>query len=374
MRLLYRNFDGLDVSFKGAMPSEVVRALAIGKMKAQEQREDALVLLGPKRIPVYVSETGMKGGYAFRFDTGPFGAIWAVADNTDRERWNIRASMKSLALADGGYRGAKAQLVDTLADLGAMGPNGIQPEERISRVDFCTDFALPSFQPDPEHIVCHSHTTRRVHRNWLGETVNRGNRIESLTIGKMPGRQVVLYDKTREILVHEKPYWWDYWKLDSTRFEGEVWRVEVRAGKAELDNWNLRSFGNLERIGGAVIESTLNAIRYTDPTNDTQASRWPAHPLWSACLAAAEDAFAPYDSTVKRGKVIEGLRADIVKRFAGLFPGLLASYTHHLGHDISELPAVLESLEKDILDFASENPRAMESKFRRAAERYALLR
>ncbi len=160
-------------------------------------------------------------------------------------------------------------------------------------IDFCIDFALPWFRPDPEHIVCHNHTTRRVHRSWQGETVNRGKRIESLTIGKMPGRQVILYDKTHEIVAHEKPFWWDYRKLDPAQYDGEVWRVEVRAGKAELDNWNLRSFGNLERIAGAVIESTLNAIHYTEPTNDIQASRWPSHPLWTACLAAADDALAP---------------------------------------------------------------------------------
>jgi hypothetical protein len=207
MQLLYRNFDGLDVSFKGAMPADVLRTLTAGKARAQEQREDALVLLGRKRIPVHIAETGMRGGYAFRFDTGPFGATWSVADSGDPERWNIRASVKSLALADGGYQGAKAQLLNLLADLGAVGHGEHLPEERISRFDFCVDFAFPWFQPDSEHIVCHSHATRRVHRSWEGETVNRGKRIESLTIGKMPGRQVILYDKTRSKSGPARPNW-----------------------------------------------------------------------------------------------------------------------------------------------------------------------
>jgi len=374
MHVLYRNFDGLDVSFKGAMPAAVLQTLAAAKAKAQEQKEDAFTLLGPKRIPVHVAETGMKGGYAFRFDTGPFGAIWSVADSLDPERWNIRASVKSLALADGGYRGAKAQLLGLLTDLCAVGQDEKLPEERISRFDFCVDFALPWFQPDPEHIVCHSHTTRRVHRSWEGETVNRGKRIESLTIGNMPGRQAILYDKTKEIIAHAKPYWWHYWNLDPEQYEGEVWRVEVRAGKAELDNWNLRSFGNFERIAGAVIEGTLEAIRYAEPTSDTKASRWPSHPLWVACLSAADDALAPYKSAVTRGKVIEGLRADAIERFANMFPGLLASYAHLLGYDISELPTVLERVEKDVIRYASQHPHAINAKFQRAADRYALLR
>lgn len=64
---------------------------------------------------------------------------------------------------------------------------------------------------------------------------------------------------------------------------------------------------------------------------------------------------------------------DTIERFAKLFPSLLASYTHLLGFDISELPTVLERLDADILRYAAKNPHAMETKFRRAAERYALL-
>ena len=37
--------------------------------------------------------------------------------------------------------------------------------------------------------------------------VARGGRVESVMIGKMPGRQLVIYDKTREIVAHQKPYW-----------------------------------------------------------------------------------------------------------------------------------------------------------------------
>lgn len=374
MKLIYRNFDGLDVSFKGAMPADVLKMLAIGKAHAQEHREDCLIHLGHKYTPVHVAETGMRGGYAFRFDTGPFGATWAIADSLDAERWNIRASIKSLALADGGYQGAKKQLLDLLTDLCAVGEDEDLPKERISRFDFCMDFAMSHFQPDPERVVCHSHTTRRVHRSWEGETVNRGKRIESLTIGKMPGRQVILYDKTREIIAHGKPYWWEYWNLDPQQYTDEVWRVEVRAGKGDLDTWNLRTFDDLERIAGVVINSTLSAIRYTEPNGDIQASRWPLHPLWGACLNAANDALAPYTSAVTRGKVIEGLRGEVIERFTNLFPGLLASYTHLLGHDISELPTILERLERDVLRYARNHPRAMEVKFQRAVDRYALLR
>jgi len=207
MQLLYRNFDGLDVAFKGCFPHDVLEALTHAKTRAQKYRDDVLVELGPKRIPVHVAETGMRGGYAFRFDTGPFGATWAVADCLDPERWNLRASVHSLALAQFGYEGAKKQLLDLLTDFGAFGHGDDLPTERVSRFDFCIDVAMPNFQPNQEHIVCHSRMTRKVYRAMESAAVARGGRVESVMIGKMPGRQLVIYDKTREIVAHQKPYW-----------------------------------------------------------------------------------------------------------------------------------------------------------------------
>ena len=93
-----------------------------------------------------------------------------------------------------------------------------------------------------------------------------------------------------------------------------------------------------------------------------------------ACRSAADESMAPYKAAVARGKVLEALRAEAIERFANLFPGLLASYTHLLGYDISELPTVLERLGRDVLRYTSKNPRAMTAKFERAEERYALLR
>ena len=374
MQLLYKNFDGLDVAFKGAFPYDVLQSLAIGKGSAQRQRQDVLIGLGRKRVPVQVAETGMRGGYTFRFDTGPFGATWSVADCTDPERWNLRASVHSLALAQYGYEGVKKQLLDLLTDLCAFGHGDELPEERVSRLDFCLDVAMSSFQPNPEHFVCHSHMTRRVDRSWEGTTVGRGGRIESVTIGKMPGRQVIVYDKTREIIAHEKPYWWDFWGLDKDAYQGEVWRVEVRAGKAELDNWNLRTFSNFERVAAGVIVRTLETIRYAVPTNDIEASRWPDHPLWCLASSVADDALAPYSSGAERGKVVEGLRAGLIQHFQGLFPSLVASYGQLRSYQVGDLPAILDMVEKEILRYASKHPRAMADKFQRAADRYALLR
>jgi hypothetical protein len=212
------------------------------------------------------------------------------------------------------------------------------------------------------------------YRTWEGQTVTRGRRIESVMIGKMPGRQIIVYDKAREIRVHEKPYWWHFWGLDEDRYDGEVWRVEIRAGKDELDNWNLRSFENFERIAGGVILHTLQTIRLTHPTDDSEASRWPNHPLWDLAIEASDHALAPYRTAVQRGKVAEGLRAGMIEHFRTLFPSLFASYAHLQGYRPNDLAAVIDRVRDETIAFATKNPRAMADKFQRAAERYALLR
>lgn len=374
MQLLYRNVDGLDVSFQGSMPHDVLETLTEGKARAQQQRQEALVELGPKRIPVHVAESGMRGGYAFRFDTGPFGATWMVADSLNPDRWNLRASVHSLALAQYGYEGVKGQLLAFLDDICAFGQGDDLPSERVSRFDFCVDIATPFFQPVLDHFVCHSRMTKEMYHGLEGQTVARGRRVETVMIGKMPGRQVILYDKTREIIKHEKPYWWDFWGLDKRTFPGEVWRIEVRVGKEELDTWNVRSFGHLEHVAAYLILSTLDAIRYTVPTNDSEPCRWPDHPLWSIAREAAETALATYSSVVTRGKVLEILRTEAVEHFRSLFPGLLASYGHLRGFRAEDMPAIIAMVGNEVCHYAERNPKAMADKFRRAAERYALLR
>jgi hypothetical protein len=40
-RLIYQNFDGLDVAFRGAFPPAILQSLEEAKQKAKEQRQDA---------------------------------------------------------------------------------------------------------------------------------------------------------------------------------------------------------------------------------------------------------------------------------------------------------------------------------------------
>lgn len=382
--LIYSNFDGLDVSFQGALPRSILRHLEETKEAAKKHRSDYPLLLGKEdggNICLMVGESGSRGGYAYRFDTGPDGATWFIANSEDPERWNIRASAHSLALALHGYEGVKRQMLDFLAQLGAIGSKWDEarqlmlPMERISRIDFCCDFHVESLNPSSDDFVAHARHKRREHREELDADVEgQGNYVQSIRVGTMPNRQVALYNKTKEIIVHGKWYWWDNWGIDPKSFSGEIWRVEPRAGKKELDYWNLKSFADFEAKAGDVMLGVLNAIRYTVPNGDTNRSRWPLHPIWQASIDETKNVLAPYVSKAERKKVLEGLREERIQMFFTQLRGSLISLTALMGLDISELPKTLDEVNTDVLNAIKNSPDASARKFHRSEIKYGLVR
>ncbi|CAA6605988.1 conserved hypothetical protein [Rhodospirillaceae bacterium LM-1] len=379
-KLIYSNFDGLDVSFQGALPRNILRHLEETKEAAKKNRGDYPLLLGDAEygyLCLMVGESGSRGGYAYRFDTGPDGATWFIANNEDPERWNIRASAHSLALALKGYEGVKTDMLNFLAQLEAIGPQWDEkrqlmlPKERISRIDFCCDFQVEELRPESKHFVAHSRHVKREHQEQLdAEVTAQGNRVQSIRVGEMPNRQVALYNKTKEIVVHGKSYWWDIWGIDPKSFSGEIWRVEPRAGKTELDFWNLKSFADFEAKAGDVMLGILNAIRFTVPTSDQKHSRWPLHPIWQASIEKAESALAPYISKAERKRVLEGLRDERIQMFFTQFRGSLTSLTALMGLDLSELPTTLDAVADDALRALKVHPEAAKQKFNQAEMRY----
>lgn len=113
------------------------------------------------------------------------------------------------------------------------------------------------------------------------EFIQRSRNIETVQVGKMPGRSVTIYDKTKEILAHKKNYWWDIWGINKTQFDKSVWRVELRAGKKELNTWNLKNFGDFEEKAYDILSHIANSTRYVTPNpSDTNKARWKNAEFW----------------------------------------------------------------------------------------------
>lgn len=71
MIIVHSGLDGLDFSLAAKAPPELVDVLESAQIQAAETHTPTYVTYND--IGFHVAENGGRGGYAFRFDTGPEG-------------------------------------------------------------------------------------------------------------------------------------------------------------------------------------------------------------------------------------------------------------------------------------------------------------
>lgn len=289
-----------------------------------------------------------------------------------------RGAMDSLCLALYGYEKTKEKILRTLSEaILAKGPeyNDHIPQERISRIDYCFDFHFTEeFQPSYLNFVCAGRTKKGVLGELFMQAECTGQFIEYVRIGKMPNRQVVIYNKTREISATKKSYWWQLWGLEKSEFKGDIWRVEIRAGKKELNKWNLRTFTDFKKMVGDVISTTLDEFKYTTPNpNDKNMTRWPMSPIWQKAIKASQSNLLIYSSKASRKRVIKELKENVINNYKKLIFGIFVGYTAAAGKDISEIPGVMELVCDEILEQAAHNPAKFKQKYKKKLQEFAQL-
>jgi len=298
MQVIYSGFDNLDVSYRGRISDDLMEKLESAQEEAIRARQ--LALLQYAGLKMHVAEGGSKGGYAFKCDTGPLGATWFFKRPNAKDPWGIRVSSKSLMLSTYGLDGARERIEGTLA---ALGCTLLPQPESIGRVDFAVDVLAPGFELNPENFVLHARTTRTDHEEIEVLRSHGGSgRYTSVTVGKMPGRQVIVYDKRLEATRKpEKAVWFDIWRAAlassgrqpvdfSDPFASAVWRVEVRAGKQCLkDKYKVTTWRDLTEKLQGIFNDTLDRSRYSVPKADSNRSRWPEHRLWELGRSRVSD-------------------------------------------------------------------------------------
>ncbi len=193
---LHRGFDKLDIAIMGALSPNDIEILEAARVESEKSHHDTLVEIGPGRVAMHVAESGLRGGYAFRCDTGPLGELWFFKRGLSRNDWNLRVSVRALALATRGLKEVHAHIIETLKALGAG-----DHEMSIGRVDYAIDYLMPeAFLLDPAHFISHSRSSRAEHasppatssESAEGELLVQwsGRIVKAVTIGKMPGQQL----------------------------------------------------------------------------------------------------------------------------------------------------------------------------------------
>jgi|GEM_PF-3094425 len=255
------------------------------------------------------------------------------------------------------------------------------PVEAINRVDFCIDFKTDKFEPNYKNLIGYKAKKASIHGKQnidFSANVN-GSLIETTTLGKLPNRQVTLYEKTREVRNKpvEKAYWWDIWGINPKTFNQQIWRVEARAGKSELKKgWNVTSFDDLEQKCGDIMADILEKYRYTIPDpNNINRNRWKNAPFWNTAIKATKEALAPYSSNAERKNILCGSWKEKRNIYLNNINGNSISLAALLDIEMTELPNVFDQLKKEmqqILDDPDESAHLYQ-KYLLAKERFVFL-
>ncbi len=351
-KLVHAGFDTFDIAFQGALPADALTQLEMARDDAAKRQEPALTSLGPAQVDMHVEAHGARGGYAFLADTGPLGCKWFFKNNADPRQWNIFASPRATALLAYGYHGVRDRLWATLTDMGAQ-----IADHAVNRVDFAMDFRTSGFELALDQFVAHPHTKVSPHwgtgraltdRNQPAAVV-RGRRLESVTIGKMPGRQIIVYDKRREAIERQKFFWFPVWGIERSDTDTQIWRIEIRAGKKELkDRWNMRRCADVDASIGDVCLHALHEVRYTDDVqSDTNVTRHRLHALWEAAQVVCQRNLANFQSGLLPGQIVEIARDLAADRYAGLTVGNAIGYGVATGLSDDEIVSTLPALIAD---------------------------
>lgn len=337
---LYRGFDGLDVSFLAMLSSDVLAELREARAMAEKAGHAIVGKFGPGRLGLMIAETGARGGYKFRGDSGYLGATWFIKDRMVPEPGNIRISVHSETLAILGIEKTVQLLQENLVALGAT-----YTPESVSRVDYAFDFLMPAdFQLDAQRFSCHSRSAVREHaeaRNTTGNSISiswSGRRTTSVTIGKMPGRQLIFYDKTLEIVSSLKQHWLSIWGLNASETKKRVWRIEIRFGKSYLsEKARIFTYDQMHRRLRSELISAIQAIRYLEriPT-DENVTRVQNHLIWQALLSEISMLESPRENQIDPPHILEQRRLRAIahrrKMVGALIPGIVALE----GYDLEE--------------------------------------
>jgi hypothetical protein len=404
LTVLHKGFDTLALAVEANIGPEFFEYLEVEKERAEKEGRD--ILIDYHGLRMHLKSHG-GNGYRFILNGGPDGATWFFKKPNAKDAWGIRLSFGSYFMAMHGIHAAKSHCEYVLDTLGIRYDAS---RFSISRVDFCVDILTDGFSLNPDNFVMHSSTGRRDFVTGEDKSVNgKSGRTTSVTIGQSRNRQVIIYDKTSEIITKRKEHWWNIWSdylhinsvnfvkkhnissnfstVDKPNFINKahdlsdyvrnyhnlrVWRIEFRAGKDLLkDRWGIRTWEQLFTQFGDLCRETGEVVRYTKPSsNDPNRARWPNHTLWDVACGEINHDLMDMRSGADPNPMKEVHKEQHISL---LFRNLLGSsitLAALKGKKLEDLPQSFEKLAKEMSEAVRCKPNKSEKQLQKANERY----
>ena len=328
--LIAWGFDTIQEAHPYAPDGALVAKLKKAKEEAQEGRKNGLgvsmIEIGGHRFLCHA--TGASGGVAYRIEDDDL--IYLIrSENCD---WGVSVRYKAAGLWEHGWPALRERVKDFLS--GSFVRSEIDEGERLSRADYAFDFYSPQFSAEfnlaklRKLLVCHSSTKAR----WLMEVIGNSLKDETFYGGKPNSLQVTVYDKATEINEASGKVWMEEVWAQNTAGEvlydtpkpSDIWRLEVRMGKAFLKNRNAHSVADFMKYRDELIMEALIRIRLSSPEGEECVRHRPMHPLWSLAFEHIDNGKG---EMLPLGRRVTGRRAALVAQAEAQIAGAVRSAT-----------------------------------------------
>jgi hypothetical protein len=108
-----------------------------------------------------------------------------------------------------------------------------------------------------------------------------GRRCTGYEFSKGAARSCAIYDKTKETTVSRKDWMQEAWRANGWDGENRVTRVEFRYKRECLKELGVEDpYALLDQLPGLWAYATLQWLRHTLPTDDSNRGRWECSPFW----------------------------------------------------------------------------------------------
>ena len=374
MKIIHSGFDTIQFAVQGALAARSLEHLAAAKIYTVAEQQEASIQLGTCTVPMNLMHHGQTGGYTYVLNTGALGAFLSFKENLDRKGWNGFVKIRAQALAVYGWLKCIADALQILQDIGFY-----TLSISMNRVDYCMDFLNMGIELDPNHFVAHARVTKQTHyqkpQPMDKQSISRSDRVESITLGKMPGRQVIVYDKRAEAIAKKNPFWFKLWDIDRNDITQTIHRVELRAGKKELGKYRIKTLADFETRIGDVMNKIVRAVRYVVPCiSDTNVSRYPNHLLWDCVSDHVQTQLLEHTSRIEPDTVLEVIRVEKAQEFMQQILGNIPGLSVCLSVNYEDIPGIVPKLIDEALQASfTKKPDKFSKTYIRAKDKYRFI-
>jgi hypothetical protein len=315
---------------------------------------------------------GMKGGnlYLARAE-----GMWLFIFRRISCDWNVQVRCLAAGLWQYGFEYMRDRPAVILSRVGS--PRGAD-HARVSRVDYAFDFYSPDFSPEMSPAIASRFMVPRRVKFTMHGAVDLGpedavgfgqaNRLETYMIGLMPGAQVILYDKSREIRQVDGTEWLlAYYQQKHNGFDpgmppSHMWRLEARAGKEYLKRNGWRTPSQVTRALPHIVRKLITDRRLlmaegTDSNRSRHEGHWlHGHALTVDITKPETPLVVPTQSRAKLREILRTQMTGLMRTASVLGAGKFDARTMH-----DEIGASAERVFDDPL---------AEKKNERAVQRY----